>query len=76
MAAVVSDTGCGIPAKDLPHIFDRFYRADKERSRDSDGTGLGLAIAHRIVELHGSSINVESEVNNGTKFYFDLKATN
>ncbi len=70
----VSDTGCGIPAEDLPHIFDRFYRVGKERGKDSAGTGLGLAIAHKIVELHGSEIKVTSELNKGTTFYFELAA--
>ncbi len=71
----VSDTGYGIPAQDLPHIFDRFYRVGRERGRDSDGTGLGLAIAHKIMELHGGHIEVESELDKGTTFYFDLSVT-
>lgn len=71
----VSDTGCGIPATDLPHIFDRFYRAGKDRGKSTAGTGLGLAIAHRIIELHGSQIKVESELEKGTTFYFELETS-
>ncbi len=70
----VSDTGYGIPEEDLPHIFDRFYRVEKSRGRSKGGTGLGLAIAKKIMELHDSDIRVESRVNAGTRFYFDLNA--
>ena len=69
----ISDTGRGIPPKDLPFIFDRFYRVERSRNRTTGGTGLGLSIAKKILELHDSEILVESEVNVGTKFYFDLK---
>lgn len=69
----VIDTGCGIPEKDLPHIFDRFYRADKSRARETGGTGLGLAIAKRILEVHKSFISVTSELNVGTRFMFALQ---
>jgi predicted ATPase/signal transduction histidine kinase len=69
----VRDTGTGIRRADLPHIFERFYRADKSRSLSSEGSGLGLAIVKRIVELHASEIRVESEVGVGTRFWFTLK---
>lgn len=62
----VSDTGNGIAAQDLPHVFDRFYRADQSRRRDPGGSGLGLAIAKWIVEQHGGEIRLESELGRGT----------
>jgi len=62
----INDTGCGIPAEHLPHIFDRFYRVDASRS--TSGSGLGLAIARDLVSAHGGSIEVTSEVNKGTTF--------
>lgn len=63
----VEDTGIGISAEDLPHIFNRFYRADKSRTKQTGGTGLGLAIAKRIIQLHDGTIKVNSILNQGTK---------
>jgi signal transduction histidine kinase len=68
----VQDTGTGIAAEDLPYVFERFYRADKSRSRATGGAGLGLAIARQLVEAHGGWIEVESEVGQGTQFTFTL----
>jgi signal transduction histidine kinase len=67
---VVRDTGIGIAANDLPHVFDRFWRADRVRSRSSErgGFGLGLAISQWIVQAHGGSIGVQSRLGRGTVF--------
>ena len=65
---VVEDTGIGIPAESLPHLFDRFYRVDKARSRDVGGTGLGLAIVKRVAEAHGGSVTAESKLGKGSRF--------
>jgi two-component system, OmpR family, phosphate regulon sensor histidine kinase PhoR len=70
--ASVTDTGRGIPADDLPRIFDRFYRVDRSRSREAGGTGLGLAIAKHIVEAHGGRIAVSSRLGRGSTFSFTL----
>jgi signal transduction histidine kinase len=71
----VRDTGKGIPAEDLPYIFDRFWRGDRSRSHAGGaGSGLGLAIARQLVEAHGGRIDVESEMGRGTTFTIDLPA--
>jgi signal transduction histidine kinase len=68
----VTDTGEGIPAKDLPNIFERFYRVDKSRTRATGGSGLGLTIARRLVEAHGGKIEVQSEPGEGSRFSFTV----
>ncbi len=65
---IVSDTGQGISPADLPHIFERFYRADKVRSGSAGRSGLGLAITRAIVEAHGGAISVTSEPGHGSIF--------
>lgn len=65
---MVTDSGIGIPEKDLPYIFDRFYRVDKARSRETGGTGLGLSICHRIIIQHGGDIEVDSKEDEGSTF--------
>lgn len=68
----IADTGIGIPEEDLPHLFERFYRVNKDRSKDTGGTGLGLAITRRIVDLHGGKIEIHSKLRQGTTVRFDL----
>ncbi len=68
----VSDTGEGIPAADLPNIFERFYRVDRSRARATGGSGLGLTIAKRLVEAQGGKITVQSELGKGSRFSFTL----
>jgi signal transduction histidine kinase len=72
VVGVVRDTGIGIPAKDLPHMFEQFYRADNAKLVSPHGTGVGLALVRRIVENWGGTIQVESELGQGTTFTFVL----
>lgn len=72
----IKDTGLGIPAEDLPFVFDRFHRVEKSRSRQMGGTGLGLAIVHEMVKLLKGSITVKSEYGMGTEFIVKLPLTN
>ena len=68
----VEDNGPGIPKEELPHIFDRFYKADKSRGLDKTGVGLGLAIARNIMLSHGETIRAKSEEGRGTSFILTL----
>jgi len=68
----VRDTGEGIAADELPYVFDRFWRGDKSRARETGGTGLGLAIAKQLIEAQGGSIGVESTIGQGSRFWFRL----
>lgn len=72
VAVEVRDTGSGIPATDLPNVFERFYRADPARARSGGGAGLGLAIVKQLVELHGGEVSIASELGRGTTFRFTL----
>ena len=68
----VIDTGEGIPAEDLPNIFERFYRVDKSRTRSTGGCGVGLTIAKRLIEAHGGMIDVQSDLGKGSRFSFTI----
>jgi signal transduction histidine kinase len=68
----VSDTGIGIPKEDLKHIFERFYRSDLSRARETGGTGIGLTITKALVEAHGGTIKIDSEVGKGTDVIIEL----
>jgi two-component system phosphate regulon sensor histidine kinase PhoR len=70
---LVQDSGIGIKKEDLPRIFERFYRADRSRSKKSGGTGLGLSIVKHIAEFHDGSVEVESELGHGSTFICVLK---
>lgn len=72
VAVSITDTGVGIPEKDLPRIFERFYRVDKARSRNSGGTGLGLSIVKHLVDMHKGQISVSSTVGKGSTFVVEL----
>ena len=69
----VRDTGCGIPAGDLPHVTEPFYMVDKSRARDQGGSGMGLALCARIAELHGTRLELESRPGAGTRVHFTLQ---
>ena len=72
----IRNTGEGIKEKDLPFVFERFYKTDKSRSANKDSTGLGLHIANAIISIHGGKITVKSEFNNFTEFSFVLPSIN
>lgn len=72
VVASVTDTGTGIPPEDLPHVFERFYRIDRSRTRRTGGSGLGLAIVKQLVEAQGGSVWAISQVRQGTTFFFRL----
>jgi len=71
----IEDDGIGIPSKDIPRLFERFYRVDTSRSRKLGGTGLGLAIVKHIVQKHGGKISVSSDEGIGTTFRAEFPST-
>ena len=68
----VGDSGVGISKEQLPHIFDRFYRIDNTVTHQQNGSGIGLALTKELIEIHKGKIEVESELNKGTKFFIEL----
>ena len=72
----VTDSGEGIPAHELPHLFERFHRVDPSRARSTGGAGLGLTIAKQLVEAHGGIIYAESAVGQGSRFIFEIPVGN
>ncbi len=74
LAIVVEDQGYGIPAEDIPHIFDKFYCGVRPETRDTSGTGLGLYIVKQIAELHGGRVDVVSDPGKGSAFRLLLEA--
>ena len=75
LALTVRDTGVGIPARELPRVFERFYRVDRARSRETGGTGLGLSIVRHVAENHGGSVEVRSELGTGSTFTVRLPSS-
>jgi two-component system sensor histidine kinase BaeS len=75
LAVAVADTGAGIAPDHLAHVFDRFWRADESRTRDTGGSGLGLAISRQLVEIHGGTLTVDSTLLEGTTFTLTLPST-
>jgi two-component system phosphate regulon sensor histidine kinase PhoR len=72
----ISDNGIGIPEKDIPRLFERFYRVEQSRNRNEGGSGLGLAICKHIIESHNETISVKSKLGEGSTFSFSLKKSN
>ena len=73
LRCTVQDTGIGIPAEDLPYIWERFYKVDKSHQQDEGGAGLGLAIARQIIDLHKARVSVVSEPGAGTRIELEIK---